>query len=364
MRLRTAALTLAAGLGLADASVVTLALPQLLHDLGTTIQGVAAVLAVYTVVLAAALLPAEALARRRGPGPVGAAGFALLAAASIVCGASGSLPVLLVGRAAQAAGAAAGLVAVFRAGRRRGSRPPPVAGRGDPRQRGRAGARRRAHAGVRLAGDLLRPGAAGRAGRVGGVEIRGGGGARRRGRAAGRAARGRSAVAGRAARGRSAVAGAPLAGEAPLPSSPLPARPAAALALVSAALTAVLFLLVLLLVAGWAVSPIRAAVAVTVIPLGALAGARAPGEAELRAAVGAALIGAGVLALAWLPQAHVTWTLVPAAVGGVGMGMSLTALTGSCCPSARRGTRPGSWPSATPGSRSSSPRWRRSSPIS
>ncbi|MCW3065776.1 MAG: major facilitator superfamily 1, partial [Solirubrobacterales bacterium] len=92
MKLRTAAVTLAAGLGLADASIVTLALPQLLHDLSTTVQGVAAVLAVYTVVLAVALLPAEALARRIGPARAGAGGFALLAVASLVCGVSGSLP--------------------------------------------------------------------------------------------------------------------------------------------------------------------------------------------------------------------------------------------------------------------------------
>ena len=53
---------------------------------------------------------------------------------------------------------------------------------------------------------------------------------------------------------------------------PLAPRPAVALALVSAALTAVLFLLVLLLVAGWSEEPLKAALAVTVIPAGALAG--------------------------------------------------------------------------------------------
>ena len=53
-------LAVAAGLALADASIVTLALPQLLHELDTTVEGVASVLGVYTVVLAATLaaLPA------------------------------------------------------------------------------------------------------------------------------------------------------------------------------------------------------------------------------------------------------------------------------------------------------------------
>ena len=69
MRVRHLLITLAAGLALADASVVTLALPDLLVDLHTTVEGVAAVIGVYTVVLALALIPAEPLAlfRKRGP---------------------------------------------------------------------------------------------------------------------------------------------------------------------------------------------------------------------------------------------------------------------------------------------------------
>jgi hypothetical protein len=109
-------------------------------------------------------------------------------------------------------------------------------------------------------------------------------------------------------------------------------RPAAALALISAALTAVLFLLVLLLVAGWSVSPLRAAVTVTVLPLAAVAGARIGGPPQVRAAAGAALVGGGVLALAWLPDARLAWTLVPQAVAGVGMGLALTALGGGLLP--------------------------------
>ena len=300
MKLRTAALTLAAGLGLADASIVTLALPQVLHALNTSVQGVAAVLAVYTIVLAAALLGAERFARRYGAARIGAAGFALLAASSILCGAADSLAVLLVGRAAQAAGAAAGLVAVFEL----------VGGAERGRRLWLAAAILASAVGPALGGALTQafnwraiffvqaPPAA---------------------LAAWAALKGVSP---------------PLmhAGAAPEADSPLPARPAISLALVSAALTAVLFLLVLLLIAGWAVSPLRAAAAVTVIPLGALAGSRAPGEPRLRAACGAALIGAGVLALAWLPQAHLTWTLVPAALAGVGMGMSLPALAGELIP--------------------------------
>jgi hypothetical protein len=94
----------------------------------------------------------------------------------------------------------------------------------------------------------------------------------------------------------------------------------------------VLFLLVLLLVAGWNVSPLSAAVAVTVIPLAALAGARVPGDPRTRAAAGSALVGGGVLALAWLPGASLWWTVIPQALAGVGMGLALTALGGDLLP--------------------------------
>ncbi|HWH94949.1 MAG TPA: hypothetical protein VNT03_13900, partial [Baekduia sp.] len=108
--------------------------------------------------------------------------------------------------------------------------------------------------------------------------------------------------------------------------------PAISLALVSAALTAVLFLLVLLLVAGWDVTPLAAAATVTVIPAGALIGSRIAGEPEARAAAGCALVGAGVLALAFLPDAHLPWTILPQAAAGLGMGLALPALGGDLLP--------------------------------
>src|SRR4051812_11570318 len=67
------------GLALADASVVTLALPPMLVDLDTTVEGVAAVIGVYTVVLAAAL-PGAAWLRGRVPDrTLGAVGFGVFA---------------------------------------------------------------------------------------------------------------------------------------------------------------------------------------------------------------------------------------------------------------------------------------------
>src|SRR5919204_3082671 len=91
---RAVALAVAAGLALADASIVTLALPDILRDLNTTIEGVAAVIGLYTLVIAVALLPLERLASRSSVRVVGAGGFALLALASGVGALAHNPPVL------------------------------------------------------------------------------------------------------------------------------------------------------------------------------------------------------------------------------------------------------------------------------
>src|SRR5436305_1951762 len=87
-----------------------------------------------------------------------------------------------------------------------------------------------------------------------------------------------------------------------------------ALALLSAALTAALFLLVLLLVDGWSNSPAVAAVAVTAVPVAALAAGpvfravRAGTRSE--AVAGSVLIAGGLTGLALLPGAELVWTLL------------------------------------------------------
>ena len=77
--MKRALIAAASGLVLADAAIVTLALPPLLLELDTTVEGVAAVIAVYTAVLALAL-PLSAALHGRSTGPAGAL---LFAAASI-----------------------------------------------------------------------------------------------------------------------------------------------------------------------------------------------------------------------------------------------------------------------------------------
>src|SRR4051812_16294662 len=101
---RQVVLAVAAGLALADASIVTLALPQLLTELDATVEGVAAVIGVYTIVLALALLPAERLRVRWGARLLGIGGLGLVGIACGGGGGAGSLPPLLGMRAGGGAG--------------------------------------------------------------------------------------------------------------------------------------------------------------------------------------------------------------------------------------------------------------------
>jgi predicted MFS family arabinose efflux permease len=310
MRARHVLLAVAAGLALADASVVTLALPRLLVVLGTTVVGVALVLLVYAVALAVALLPAERLQRRIGPARAGAAGLVLFAVASAVCGASSSLGMLLAARVVQAVGGAAALVAAFAL----------------LEPRGAAGARgRRLWLGAAVLAAAIGPALGGALTEalswrwIFYVQV-----------LVALAAAGAAALERPPAR-QPAVATPPTPAEPPLDRR-MALGPAVALALVSAALTAVLFLLVLLLVVGWDVRPLRAALTVTVIPAGALIGARIRGDAVVRAAAGCALVAAGVLALAFMPDASLWWTVAPQAAAGLGMGLALPALGGDLLP--------------------------------
>jgi MFS family permease len=105
-----------------------------------------------------------------------------------------------------------------------------------------------------------------------------------------------------------------------------------ALGLVSAALTALLFGLVLLLVVGWAVHPLTAALEVSLVPVAAFVGSRVGGPVAARIAAGATLVAAGIAMLAFLPTDRIEWLVAPEVVAGIGMGLSLAPLLGHLIP--------------------------------
>jgi MFS family permease len=302
-------IALAAGIALADASIVTLGLPSILVELNATVEGVALVLGVYTAVLALALLPAAWLCRRYGDAHVGAAGLALFFAASLGCGASDSLGLLLVLRGVQALGGAGGLVAAF-----------------ELLDGGRPGPGRRMWVAASVFGIAVGPALGGALTQAfswraiflaqAPIVLPG------------------LLVAWQVARTES-VAAIP-ARDAGRASSGLPLRPAIALALLSASLTAVIFLVVLLLVSGWSIEPLTAALAVSVLPIAAIASSRLPGNPETRAVAGCLLVAGGVGCLALLPAASAWWTVVPQVLAGAGMGMALPALSGELIPERTR----------------------------
>jgi hypothetical protein len=288
-------LLIAAGLALADASVVTLALPPIISELDASVEEAAAVLGVYTLVLTVAL-PAAARLR---PGAV--VGALVFGAASLGCGLAGSIGVLLIMRAVQAVGGAALLVGAFAlldAG----------------------GAGRRAWTATAIFGFAAGPALGGaltqaldwRAIFLVQVPLAG-------------------AAAFAVWRAAPAAEPSPATDSSRAPVS-WPLGPAFALALVSAALVGVLFLLVLLLVTGWSITPLAAAATVTVLPAAAVAAARIGGPPRIRAAAGALLVAGGVLALASLPDASLWWTVPPQLMAGAGLGLALPALAGGLLP--------------------------------
>jgi predicted MFS family arabinose efflux permease len=287
----------AAFLALADTAIVALALPQILRDLDTDVAGVAAVLGVYAVVLAVALPAAELVRDRVGTRLTGCAGVCVFVVGSLVCGLSESLGLLLAARAVQGIGAAAVLVTAHTllatdAGGARAWRLASLLGFA---------------AGPALGGALTQ------------------------------AFGWRSIFLLQAPAALAALPASLAAGA----EEPRRERNAwtrhhlgrvVALALISGAIAAALFLTVLLLIAGWGIEPLAAAAAVSIMPLAALAVARAHGPPLLRAGGGCLMIAAGTASLAFLPTASVAWTVLPQIAIGVGMGLSLPALAGELLP--------------------------------
>ena len=106
-------LALAVALVLSDSSIVVLALPDILARFSLTIGEVSWVLTGFNIVLAAVAVPVAYLVRRRAPGVLLLLGLAVFAVASLFCALAPSFEVLLLSRGVQAIGGAMAVTAAL-----------------------------------------------------------------------------------------------------------------------------------------------------------------------------------------------------------------------------------------------------------
>jgi predicted MFS family arabinose efflux permease len=302
---------LAVGLVLADSSVVTLALPAILREFQSSVEAVAWVLIAFNLALALFALAGARVARADARRAF-VASLSLFAVASLACAAAPSLGALIAARAAQGVLGAVVVAAALEL---------LVAAHGRSRAVGLWAAAGVLGAAVGPAvGGFLTEAFSWQAmfalqAPVALVTMLG--------------ARGTAPAAAAADGGGGRPALAPLV----------------ALALASAALSAALFLLVILLIEGWRHSPGEAALTVTVMPIAALAAGRwARGRQELVPALaGCVLVAGGLAALGLLPSAHAAWTLVPQLAIGAGLGLALATLIGATVGEHGPVARPAGW---------------------
>jgi MFS family permease len=303
--LRTGAIATGVAIVLSDSSIVVLALPEIFREFNTTVEGVSWVLISFNLALALAAVPGALAARRLGPGRTAALGLAVFAGGSLACGLATGLGPLLAGRVVQAIGGALAVTASLEL---------LIAARGSER-RGIA-----FWVGAGAIGAALGPG-------IGGfltelvswqsiflVQVP--------------VALMVAALLGPSALGETREWKAPGSGDFPDRKPHLPAN--LALALVSAGIAAALFLVVLLLIEGWLLTPIEAALAVTVLPVAALVGSRIGPRIpsiRMRAASGAILLAGGLASLGLLPGAEVAYVIPPQILSGLGLALVLSSLT-------------------------------------
>lgn len=105
-RLILLATILASGMAFLDGTAVTVALPQIQHDLHSSLAGLEWVTNAFTLTLAAFLLASGALGDRYGRKKIFAGGVALFTSASLLCGAAQTIEQLIAARALQGVGGA------------------------------------------------------------------------------------------------------------------------------------------------------------------------------------------------------------------------------------------------------------------
>jgi MFS family permease len=293
--MRAGLLGVAIGLALADSSIVTLALPEILREFDVGITSISWTLTSFNLTFAALAVPSAFVARRR-PRAAFVTGVVVFAAASLACGLAPSFGTLLAARCVQAGGAALLVTSAL-------DLLSEVTG-SDARA-----ARIWVAAGV--AGAALGPAVGGVLTELFGWESI-------------------FLVQVPLALATLAAVRGVEAQRTPEPAERPHVAANAALFLLSGGLVAALFLLVLLLVDGWGMSPALAGLVVSVMPLAAMLAARVTphaGTTAIRMASGVVLVSGGLAALALLPRSSWAWTIPPQLLVGAGIGLALVALT-------------------------------------
>ncbi len=281
---------------LADSSIVTLGLPDILQEFDGTVFGVSWVLTAFNLALALAIVPAVRFARTGAPERGWGIGLVVFSIASFLCASAGSETTLIVTRVVQALGGALTVAcAIELIARLRGSHELAVP----------------VWAGAATIGVAVGPAA-------GGVLT--------------------ELLSWQAI----FYVQLPMMLLLPFafmhaPADPEPGpqgipdlRPEVALALLSAGLTAALFLLVILLTEGWALSPLAAAATISAIPIAAYATrwiVHRAGPPLSAALAGGIAVTGGLAALGVLPGASWALTLQPQVLIGVGLALALPVLT-------------------------------------
>lgn len=293
---------LAVALAFADASIVVLALPQIVTQLHTSISRVTWVIMAYSlalIVTAAAVIP---FARRVTSTRALVGGLALFGISSIGCGLANSMSVLVALRCLQGVGG--GLVVCTSL--------PAFATTARPGDSPSIGWSSAAAIGMAIgpaAGGVLTQIFTWRAIFLAQAPV--------------------------AALAAVLILAAPARlGNQPPPElerrsqAPDPLTANAGLTLLSAGLTCALFLVVLVLIDVWRLTPLAAAAILTTIPLTtALAERLVPKRSLGSAGLGAALVAAGLFGLSLVTHRQLGWVTVALALVGTGLGLAFPGLT-------------------------------------
>ena len=294
-RLLTILVAVGVAVAFADSSIVVLALPELYGAFNTSLVGVSWVITSYNLVVALCAFALVPLVKRMNVAWMTRGGLLLFCAASVGCAASWTLPVLIVFRCLQGAGAAmllAGSLALLSA-------------LGGSRARGLA-----VWTAAGTFGAALGPA-------LGGILTQ--------------LFDWRAIFVFQAPVALLALVAAFESHEHPSVGRGKSRRFAAnlGLALVFGALVGALFLAVLLVITVWGLTPIEGALVVSALPIAALGARPLTGELSPRraAAGGALLLAGGLLGLALLPSTSTAFAACSLALCGVGLGLAVPSLT-------------------------------------